>query len=197
MLSCLSLPKLHNPYLAKPLSIGAYCNASSTTDQHRQGVIAWLDRLQSSMCSACAAGSASSLFRLNMCAAKSAEQWHDSNSEQGFQNHAQPCHASGSQDMIVDLETDPYLGDIVPVGPLASFSISSSRENTGPTADKTRTTGEANAVAENGEIVRLYSFSVALQKGKRVDDGVFLYNFYRAFPATCRARHRISAYANY
>ena len=40
--------QLHNPYLATPLSIAAYRMATPASDNHRQNVIAWLDRLQSS-----------------------------------------------------------------------------------------------------------------------------------------------------
>jgi hypothetical protein len=41
--------QLHNPYLATPLSIASYRMATSPSDQTNQNVIAWLDRLQSSV----------------------------------------------------------------------------------------------------------------------------------------------------
>ncbi|KAI0026395.1 hypothetical protein K488DRAFT_75377, partial [Vararia minispora EC-137] len=43
------LKQLHNPYLATPLSIAAYRMATADADHHRQDVLAWLDRLQSSV----------------------------------------------------------------------------------------------------------------------------------------------------
>ncbi|VDB86073.1 unnamed protein product [Peniophora sp. CBMAI 1063] len=43
------LKQLHNPYLATPLSIAAYRMATPDADHHRQNVVAWLDRLQSSV----------------------------------------------------------------------------------------------------------------------------------------------------
>ncbi|KAI0308911.1 hypothetical protein OF83DRAFT_1180235 [Amylostereum chailletii] len=43
------LKQLHNPYLATPLSIAAYRMATSSSDNHRQNVVAWLDRLQTSV----------------------------------------------------------------------------------------------------------------------------------------------------
>lgn len=129
-------------------------------------MIAWLDRLQSSMRSP---GTASSPFQFDTRAGKSAGQSHESDSGQRTQNHAQRRHASSSSEdtpvsrnTIVASEIDPYSDDGVPIGPLASFTISSSRDNTSPTADKTPKTGKANAAAENREIVRLYSLSVAL-----------------------------------
>lgn len=41
--------QLHNPYLATPLSIASYRMATSPSDQNNRNVLAWLDRLQSSV----------------------------------------------------------------------------------------------------------------------------------------------------
>jgi len=172
--------QLHNPYLATPLSIEAYRNATSTSDQHRQNVIAWLDRLQSSVRSPRPTGSASNPFQLDT--RKSAGQSDESDEEQGSQNHEQPRRASsGSEDTpvspntLVDSEIDPYPDDAVPIGLLASLAISSSRDNAGTTSDKTPKMGKANDAAEDDDIVRPYSFSVALQQGNRTDGGVFFF----------------------
>ncbi|KAJ3485890.1 hypothetical protein NLJ89_g11859 [Agrocybe chaxingu] len=43
------LKQLHNPYLATPLSIASYRMATSPSDQNNRNVLAWLDRLQSSV----------------------------------------------------------------------------------------------------------------------------------------------------
>lgn len=43
------LKQLHNPYLATPLSIASYRMATSPSDQGKHNVLAWLDRLQSSV----------------------------------------------------------------------------------------------------------------------------------------------------
>ena len=173
-------PQLHNPYLATPLSIEAYRNATSTADQHRQNVIAWLDRLQASVRSPRPTGSASNPFQLETRAGKSAGQSDESDEEQGSQNHAQPRRASsGSEDTpvspntLVDSEIDPYPDDAVPIGLLASLAISSSRDSAGAAADKTSKAGKANAAAEDDDIVRLYSFSMASQTGNATDEGVF------------------------
>jgi len=128
-------------------------------------VIAWLDRLQSSVRSPRSSRPASNAFRLDTRANKSEGQSDESDEEQGSQNHEQPRRASsGSEDTpvspntLVDSKIDPYLDDAIPIGLLASLSISLSRDN----ADKTPKTGEANAAAEDDDSVRLYSFSVAL-----------------------------------
>ncbi|KAK7047769.1 hypothetical protein VNI00_006097 [Paramarasmius palmivorus] len=46
------LKQLHNPYLATPLSIASYRMATSPSDSGNRNVLAWLDRLQSSVQSA-------------------------------------------------------------------------------------------------------------------------------------------------
>lgn len=46
------MKQLHNPYKATPLSIASYRMATSPSDSGNQNVIAWLDRLQSSVQSA-------------------------------------------------------------------------------------------------------------------------------------------------
>ena len=104
-----------------------------------------------------------------MRAGKSAGQSGESD-KQGSQNHAQPRRVSlGLEDTpvlpntIVDSEFDPYLDGAVPIGLLASLSISLSRYNAGAMSDKTPKTCKANDAAEDHDIVRLYSFSVALQ----------------------------------
>jgi hypothetical protein len=160
-------------------------------------VIAWLDRLQASVRSPRPTGTASNPFQLEARAGKSAGQSDESDEEQGSQNHAPPRRASsGSEDTpvspntLVDSEIDPYPDDAVPIGLLASLAISSSRDNTGATADKTPKAGKANAAAEDDDIVRLRSFSATLRMGlMRVS---FSYDFDRALPASsisCRARH--------
>ncbi|KXN81254.1 Protein priB, partial [Leucoagaricus sp. SymC.cos] len=50
------LKQLHNPYLATPLSIASYRMATSPSDQNNRNVLAWLDRLQSSVPEASNAG---------------------------------------------------------------------------------------------------------------------------------------------
>ena len=129
-------PQLHNHYLATPLSIEAYRNATSSPNQHRQNMIAWLDRLQASVRSPRPTGSTSNPFQLEARAGKSVGQSDESDEEQGSQNHAQPrCASSGSEDTPVspntpvDSEIDPYRTMLSPLGSLRALR-SAHRETT-------------------------------------------------------------------
>ena len=166
------IPQLHNPYLATPLSIQAYRNATSSSDQHRQNVIAWLDRLQSSVRSPVRAPSATNPFQLDARAGKAGGQSDESDEDQASQRHAQPRRASsGSEDTpvspntLVESDIDPYPDDAVPLGLLASLAISSSRDATSAATDKSR---KVNVSAEDDEVVRvtfLSAFSPKREKG--------------------------------
>jgi hypothetical protein len=133
------ISQLHNPYLATPLSIQAYRNAISSSDQHRQTVIAWLDRLQSSVRSPVRAPSATNPFQLDACAAKPVVSLMSRTKIRhltGTRSHA-VLASSGSEDAPVSPNTlaesdiDPYPDDAVPpLGLLASLAISSSRDTT-------------------------------------------------------------------
>jgi len=132
------IPQLHNQYLATPLSIQAYRNATSSSDQHRQNVIAWLDRLQSSVRSPVRAPSATNPFQLDARAAKpvvSLMSWTKIRHLTGTRSHA-VLASPGSEDApvspntLVESDIDPYPDDAVPLGLLASLAISSSRDTT-------------------------------------------------------------------
>jgi hypothetical protein len=160
--------KLHNPYLATPLSIEAYRNATSTADQHRQNVIAWLDRLQTSVRSSGRASTAANPFQLDPRVGKSGGQSDESDEDQGSQKHAQPRRASSGSDdtpvspnTLVESDIDPYPDDAVPIGLIANLAISSSRDTPGPATDKTR---KANNTDED-EVVRIYHFLIRMGQG--------------------------------
>jgi hypothetical protein len=110
--------QLHNPYLATSLSIRAFRNATSSPDQHRQNVIAWLDRLQSSVRSPVRAPSATHPFQLDARAGKAGGHSDESGEDRAFQGHAQP---TGSEDTpvspntLVESDIDPYPDDAVPL----------------------------------------------------------------------------------
>jgi len=133
-------------------------------------VIAWLDRLQSSVHSPRLSGTASNPFQLDARGGKSAGQSNESDEEQGSQNHGQPRRASSgsenapvSPNRLVHSEIDPYPDDAVPIGLLASLTIGLSRDKAGAASDKTPKTGKATDAAKDDDIVHLYSCSVALQ----------------------------------
>ncbi|KAI0048449.1 hypothetical protein FA95DRAFT_1490742 [Auriscalpium vulgare] len=140
------LKQLHNPYLATPLSIEAYRMATPSTDHHRQNVIAWLDRLQSSVRTPGGRSGTSDLrtaYRLGAARNAIAEddesdgaEEHDGAEVDG-ELDAREQHESdgppGSAHTLVDpeLEAGAYPGlpdDAVPIGMLANLAISNSKD---------------------------------------------------------------------
>jgi len=149
--------QLHNPYLATPLSIEAYRHATSSTDQHRQNVITWLDRLQSSVPSS----PAKNPVLLDTHAGKGSSPPEESDNKQALQKHAQPRHgqpnwehAPASSNTLVESDVDPYPVAAAPIGLLASFAINASREATVLATDKRR---EENTTGNDNDIVRICS----------------------------------------
>ncbi|KAH9024620.1 fungal-specific transcription factor domain-containing protein [Lactarius pseudohatsudake] len=117
------LKQLHNPYLATPLSIEAYRMATPSSDHHRDTVIAWLDRLQSSVRSPpVRSGPAKNPFKLDTHAGES----EDSDDEQTQQQHVPPRQA----------DIDAYADDAVPIGLLANLAISTSKDRPAVSAEK-------------------------------------------------------------
>ncbi|KAH9009311.1 fungal-specific transcription factor domain-containing protein [Lactarius hengduanensis] len=134
------LKQLHNPYLATPLSIEAYRMATPSSDHHRDTVIAWLDRLQSSVRSPpVRSGPAKNPFKLDTHAGES----EDSDDEQTQQQHVPPRRgSSGSDDSpvspntLVEADIDAYADDAVPIGLLANLAISTSKDRPAVSAEK-------------------------------------------------------------
>jgi hypothetical protein len=119
-------------------------------------VIAWLDRLQSSVRSApVRSGTAANPFQLDT-RVKGGGQSDESDEEHALQKHvlARPA-SSGSGDAplspntLVESDIDPYPDDAVPIGLLANLAISS--RDTGVAADKPR---KGNATADDDDVVR-------------------------------------------
>ncbi|KAF8264089.1 fungal-specific transcription factor domain-containing protein [Lactarius quietus] len=111
------LKQLHNPYLASPLSIEAYRMAMPSSDHQRQTVIAWLDRLQSSVRSPpVRSGPAKNPFQFDTRAGDSEE----SDDERTQQQHA-PLR-------------------LAPIGLLANLAISTSKDD--PVSEKKGKGGE-------------------------------------------------------
>jgi hypothetical protein len=186
--------QLHNPYLATPLSIEAYRNATSTTDQHRQNVIAWLDRLQSSVRSPGRAA-ATHPYQPDPRAVKGGGQSDESEEEQASNKQAQPPRrgSSGSEDTplsphtLVESDIDPYPDDAVPIGLLANLAISSARETADAATDKTR---KPNNASEDDDVVRVYRFLISIGQGTDGEDSFFVPLINRALlprSFSCRA----------
>lgn len=150
--------QLHNPYLATPLSIAAYRMATPASDNHRQNVIAWLDRLQSSSTvrdSTIGAGLAAGLSSTPPAGAYRLREHRDADDDSdiaegagGAHDEEQPKSAStlvdpeafpeahaerdaGADPDAEEDEAETYAGlpdAAVPLGLLAKLSISNSME---------------------------------------------------------------------
>jgi hypothetical protein len=44
----MALPQLHNPYVATPLAIAAYRSSTSPSDENKESVVEWLEKLTAS-----------------------------------------------------------------------------------------------------------------------------------------------------
>ena len=125
-------------------------------------MIAWLDRLQSSVRSAPThSGSATNPFQLDTRVGKGGGQSDESDEEHPSQRHAQARPASSgsgdtplSPNTLVESDVDPYPDDAVPIGLLASLAISTSKDATVVSADKTR---KENTSADDDDVVRAHS----------------------------------------
>ncbi|KAJ8522831.1 hypothetical protein ONZ45_g676 [Pleurotus djamor] len=124
------LKQLHNPYIATPLSIASYRMATSPSDTSDHNVLAWLDRLQSSVQTAGgkAGASAFKMYR------KSAD---DADSDTEVVVPTAP-RLSGDDDATLDgnaetIQDDDKLQSAlpdthVPLGLIASLSLSNSKK---------------------------------------------------------------------
>lgn len=125
-------------------------------------MIAWLDRLQSSVRSPPArSGSATNPFQLDTRVGKGGGQSDESDEEHPSQRHVQARPASSgsgdtplSPNTLVESDVDPYPDDAVPIGLLASLAISTSKDAARVPTDKAR---KENASAEDDDVVRAYS----------------------------------------
>lgn len=136
--------------------------ATSSGDQHRQNVIAWLDRLQSSVRSPpTRSAPAPNPFQLDARASKDGGPSDESDEERASEERVQPRRASsGSEDTpvspntLVESDIDPYPDDAVPIGLLAQLAIHTSSDATDRPADRRHK--ETGAV-DDDDVVRAFS----------------------------------------
>jgi hypothetical protein len=165
ILPCLSHNiQLHNPYRANQLSIEAYRNATSSLDQHRNNVIAWLDRLQTGA----RPNSCKNPFLLDTRADKGSTLSDESDREkaskkriQSHPSHGSPVreHIRASSDTLVGFNIDPYPDSAAPIGLLASVAITASGDATAYSTDEKY---EKNATWDDDDVVRFYFIHVYL-----------------------------------
>ncbi|CDO69738.1 hypothetical protein BN946_scf184697.g10 [Trametes cinnabarina] len=122
-------PKIHNPYLATPMSIASYRMATSPTDQNNQNVIAFLDRLQASVSTV--GSSAMNAFKLDSRA--STEEKSDDSDDEGQNGDINELTERGSahdqddadDEPLKDAEDKPQAlpDQTVPIGLIAKLSL--------------------------------------------------------------------------
>lgn len=138
------LKQLHNPYIATPLSIASYRMATSPSDQDNKNILAWLDRLQSSVRDA--GGKAGSrAFKFDE---RDKEEESDGDSEgNGGLTHAQrfglvavdadedspepPGHGNNRDGEDDDIVQSSLPDTHVPLGLIANLSLSNNPKATG------------------------------------------------------------------
>ena len=130
--------------------------ATPSSDHHRQTVIAWLDRLQSSVRSPpVRSGPAKNPFQFDHTG--DSEESDDERRQQQQQEHAQPRRSSpGSDDSPLSPNTlvddiDPYADDAVPIALLANLAISTSKDD--PVSAEKKGKGGENA--DDDDVVRV------------------------------------------
>ena len=131
--------------------------ATPSSDHLQQKVIAWLDRLQSSVPSLpVRSGPARNPFQFDH--AGDSEESDDERRQRQQQEHVQPRRASpGSDDSppspntLVD-DIDPYVGEVVPTALLANLAISTSKDDPVSAAKKGK--GGETRNADDDDVVR-------------------------------------------
>lgn len=129
------IQQLHNPYIATPLSIASYRMATSPSDQNNRNILAWLDRLQSSVRNAGGTGGPGA-FKLDTRAKPDGANDDDSDDESETHKHFGSGHAdlqdpSGDDDGTVqDPDKSQSLPEShVPLGLIANLSLSNSKKH--------------------------------------------------------------------
>ncbi|KAG5643990.1 hypothetical protein DXG03_009280 [Asterophora parasitica] len=125
------LKQLHNPYIATPMSIASYRMATSPSDQNNKDILAWLDRLQSSVRAAGGKGGADAFKDLRGTAAV------DDDSD-GEETHGQPfltaplddddTNTVGGEESVAPVDKLSSLPDSdAPLGLIANLSLSNTK----------------------------------------------------------------------
>ena len=129
-------------------------------------MIAWLDRLQSSVRSPPERSITKNPFQSDLSASKGNTREGGGESEESDedltpqQRHAPPRRSSSDEEdtpvspnTLVDSDIDPYPDDAVPISLIANLAISTLKDSAGQPAEKTR---RDNANADSDDVVRIY-----------------------------------------
>ncbi|KAI0263617.1 fungal-specific transcription factor domain-containing protein [Gloeopeniophorella convolvens] len=149
------LKQMHNPFLATPLSIEAYRTATPSADRHRQDVIAWLDRLQSSVRAPARATPTSATTPT----APFAFRAHGAGEESDSDEPPMSAHTLVEPDALEPASAGAgvdFADDAVPLGLLANLAISTSKDGAAAAAAAANKPHEAGAEDDVGVANRKY-----------------------------------------
>lgn len=127
--------QLHNPYLATPLSIRSYREATSPSDQNNQNVRDWLDRLEESVRTAGGSGGPSA-FGLGSRAeqqesAEEDESESDGEERGGDENEPTERGSVGTVKVDEDEKNQSLPDATVPLGLIAELALGSTGHGKG------------------------------------------------------------------
>ncbi|KAI0084549.1 hypothetical protein BDY19DRAFT_970897 [Irpex rosettiformis] len=122
------LKQLHNPYLATPLSIASYRMATSPSDQNKQNILIWLDRLQDSVRTAGGSGGTNA-FNLDSRNRAAADGEEESDSEAEEVGEPTERGSVGTVKIEEEEKKMQLLPDTaVPLGLIADLSLNNTKK---------------------------------------------------------------------
>ncbi|KAF7798317.1 hypothetical protein EIP86_009538 [Pleurotus ostreatoroseus] len=142
------LCKLHNPYLATPLSIASYRMATSPSDQNNRNVLAWLDRLEASVRTAGRSGGANA-FSLDSRVRAEGEEESEQESE-AEEGGGDTERGSVGTDGTAKEEGEHLLPDAaVPLGLIAKLALDNKKKSTAQSSKDGDETDDDNVGVAN------------------------------------------------
>lgn len=132
-------PQLHNPYVATPLAIAAYRSSTSPSDENKQSVVEWLEKLTSSFNSdvRTAGGTMKSQSFTFTPPSKDTSSDTDSDGDgittvlgEGVQGDIVSDDEDGSDSAIASRAAEALPDIAVPIGLIANLSLSNGKSST-------------------------------------------------------------------
>ncbi|CAL1702548.1 unnamed protein product [Somion occarium] len=133
------LKQLHNPYLATPMSIASYRMATSPSDQNNQNVLAWLDRMETSVRTA-GTSAGTKAFQLDSRTRPDVEDDSDDESDDANDDPTERGTVVDSQEREDANNDDEKLFSIpdatVPIGLIANLSLGNKKKTKAKVEDR-------------------------------------------------------------
>lgn len=133
------LKQLHNPYVATPLAIAAYRSSTSPSDENKQSIVDWLDKLTASYNSDVKAAGGTMKSQSFTFTASPKDTTSDSDSDgdgmttvlgEGTQGDLNSDEEAGGDSGIADKAAGALPDVAVPIGLIANLSLSNDKSST-------------------------------------------------------------------